>query len=214
METKKKNRKQLLIEAACEVFSQKGYRDATIADICERAESNIASVNYYFGDKEHLYAQVWKYAFEESLKAYPPEGDLPSNAPATERLKARIGSLMNRILDDGKVGYFSRMLFTEMANPTDSIDEVIKKTVMPQKEQFFDILSKLLGEAATKENVCLCAVCVMNTCIMFSMHNHMRKKILVPKDGMNITREMLIEHIYTFAMGGIEECRKKYLEGK
>jgi AcrR family transcriptional regulator len=212
MNKARKTTKQKLIEAACEVFSQKGYREATIADICAQAQSNIAAVNYHFGDKENLYAHAWRYAFDQSLEAYPPEGELTEDAPANERLKARISSLINRILDEGKVGYFSRMLFAEMATPTNSIDEVIGEAVMPQREKMFTILAKLLGEAATSENICLCGMCIMNMCSMFAMNTRLRKKIFLQNPHIKISKEMLTEHIYSFAMGGIEECRNKYMK--
>ena len=47
-----------LLEAACQVFAEKGYRKATIAEICKRGGANIAAVNYYFGNKETLYAEA------------------------------------------------------------------------------------------------------------------------------------------------------------
>ena len=39
-----------LIEAAGHVFAERGYRAATIRDICRRAGANVAAVNYTFGD--------------------------------------------------------------------------------------------------------------------------------------------------------------------
>ncbi|MBW2083902.1 MAG: helix-turn-helix transcriptional regulator, partial [Deltaproteobacteria bacterium] len=40
METRRR-----LLEAACEVFAEKGYRAATIADICRRDFANALSLN-------------------------------------------------------------------------------------------------------------------------------------------------------------------------
>ena len=212
MSNEKKTTKDKLVEAACEVFSEKGYRDSTIADICSLSGCNIAAVNYHFGDKEKLYACAWRHAFDTSLKAYPPDGGLPEDAPAAEKLRVRINSLINRILDNGKVGYFSRMLFAEMANPTNAIDSVIEEAVMPQRQKMRQIISELLGKAATEENVCLCAICIMNICSTFAVHNCLRKKLFMPDGKMSIDKKRLAEHIYTFAIGGIDECRRKWLE--
>jgi TetR/AcrR family transcriptional regulator, regulator of cefoperazone and chloramphenicol sensitivity len=211
MSITKKSTKQRLIEAACEVFSKKGYHEATIAEICAHSHCNIAAVNYHFGDKESLYAHAWRYAFDESLKVYPPEGTLTEADPANERLKARISSLLSRILDEGKVGYFSRMLLSEMATPTNTMDTVIEQTVIPQREMISGILAKLLGEAATEENIRLCGMCIVNMCSMFSMNSHLREKIFNSDKEVSITKDLLIDHIYTFTMGGIKECREQYL---
>ncbi len=49
--------RQRLIEAVGEVFAERGFRAATVRDICQRAQANVAAVNYYFGDKEHYIRQ-------------------------------------------------------------------------------------------------------------------------------------------------------------
>ncbi|MDH4012180.1 MAG: TetR family transcriptional regulator, partial [Desulfobacterales bacterium] len=46
-----KETRNRLLNAACEVFAEKGYRNAKVAEICHRAGANVAAVNYYFGDK-------------------------------------------------------------------------------------------------------------------------------------------------------------------
>ena len=45
-------KKEKLLAAAGDVFIEKGFRDATVAEICARAEANISAVNYHFGSKE------------------------------------------------------------------------------------------------------------------------------------------------------------------
>src|SRR5215469_4412835 len=47
-----------LLEAAGQVFAEKGYERTTAREVCERAGTNTAAVNYYFGGIEGLYAAV------------------------------------------------------------------------------------------------------------------------------------------------------------
>ena len=55
MSSKKSARtRERLLSAAGDVFVEKGFRDATVAEICARAGANIAAVNYYFVDPENV----------------------------------------------------------------------------------------------------------------------------------------------------------------
>jgi AcrR family transcriptional regulator len=49
-----------LLDAAEELFCAHGFEATTIRDIAAAADCNIASINYYFGSKEKLYAEVWR----------------------------------------------------------------------------------------------------------------------------------------------------------
>ena len=88
-----------LLESACEVFADKGYRDATVAEICECAGANIAAVNYYFGSKDTLYVEAWRLSFQRSLETYPADGGIAASASAEQRLRGRISSIIRRFAD-------------------------------------------------------------------------------------------------------------------
>ena len=48
----------VVLDAAGKVFAERGFGEATSKEICERAGTNNAAVNYYFGGKEGLYEEV------------------------------------------------------------------------------------------------------------------------------------------------------------
>src|SRR5487761_2369803 len=52
-----------LLQAAAEIFAEVGYHAATTREICRRAEVNLASIHYYFGDKAELYREVFRLPF-------------------------------------------------------------------------------------------------------------------------------------------------------
>ncbi|MDT0300749.1 TetR/AcrR family transcriptional regulator [Streptomonospora wellingtoniae] len=52
--------RRVLLEAAREVFSAKGFADAGVADVVERAGSSVGSLYHHFGGKTELFLALWE----------------------------------------------------------------------------------------------------------------------------------------------------------
>ncbi len=71
--------RERIVRAAAAAFAQRGYRAATVREICRRARVNVAAVNYHFGGKRALYQAVFAYLFtatadQDLLLVAPPSG--------------------------------------------------------------------------------------------------------------------------------------------
>ncbi|MBE0558206.1 MAG: TetR/AcrR family transcriptional regulator, partial [Proteobacteria bacterium] len=105
-----------LLAAAGEIFAEKGFRNATVAEICLKAGTNVAAVNYHFGSKETLYREAWRHVFAQSMAAHPPDGGVAADAPPEERLRGQVTSLLDRIVDENNREF--RIMQREFSNPT------------------------------------------------------------------------------------------------
>lgn len=61
-------RRREILEAACEAIEERGFADARIADIAERANTSSGTVHYYFSSKEDVLHQALRFSFESSLE--------------------------------------------------------------------------------------------------------------------------------------------------
>ena len=52
--------KERLLDAAEQLFCQKGFEATRVRDLTTLAGCNVAAVNYYFGDKKRLYAEMFR----------------------------------------------------------------------------------------------------------------------------------------------------------
>jgi len=202
--------RQKLLKAASEVFAKKGYRNTTIAEICQRAKSNVAAVNYHFGSKDALYVAAWRNVFEEALRAYPPDGGLPPDAPAEQCLLALIHSNLHRILDAGRLGRSGMSLMREMSDPTEAIRSVVRDVIRPLRKNTRMIIKRLFGPKGGDREIGFCEMSVINQCLAMGF----RRGKLPPgiiKGGGKPTPELidaLVEHITCFSLAGIKAVRE------
>ncbi|GFE18872.1 TetR family transcriptional regulator [Streptomyces glebosus] len=62
-----------LLDAASELFAERGYERATVRDIASRAGANQALLFRYFGSKKALFGEVMARGGQEQLRSTPPE---------------------------------------------------------------------------------------------------------------------------------------------
>ena len=200
-----------LLVAAGKIFASKGFREATIAEICQQAGANIAAISYHFGSKEALYVESWRYAFTQSLSLYPPDGGISAQAPVAERLRGRILSIMRRIVDPQSHDF--DIFHKELASPTGLLTKAIQESAEP----IFKGLTLLVGELLDKDyqeyEVRLCAMSIRAQCFGPLLHARRRKTA----QGIPITDleplledvEQLADHVTRFSLAGIRALRDR-----
>jgi TetR/AcrR family transcriptional regulator, regulator of cefoperazone and chloramphenicol sensitivity len=196
-------RRQLL-EAASEVFAEAGFRHATVREICRRAGANIAAVNYHFGDKERLYAEVLRFAQARAFEKYPPFPNAASTAPPEEKLRAFVHSFLLRIFDDGPGAWFGKIMSREMVEPTRALDLLIQERLRPMAGQLRGIISEILGCPPGDERVRLCIFSIVSQCVFY---HHCRTMILrlFPEQRLDAAAaELLAGHITRFSLAAMK----------
>jgi AcrR family transcriptional regulator len=197
-----------ILEAACEVFADKGFRDATVADICRRARTNTASVNYHFRDKQSLYVEAWTQAARRALELYPIDGGVPADAAAEQRLRGHIRATLQRMTDEGQLGQFHRLFRIELGNPTGLIDDLVKKLRKPLREHLMTVLRELLGPKASDQDVELCWMSVVGQCRMLLKGKRARwADFSEPMSRQQL--DVFVEHITAFSLAGIRAMRQQ-----
>ena len=206
-------RKAMLLEAATKVFAEKGFRDTTVADICRAAKSNTASVNYYFGSKEELYAAVWKNAFQIAIDKYPPNMGITEESTPEDMLRGFIRSLLSKMLGTGELGYAGQILLMELTNPTEAMECVKADTLEPIRLRMIAILRQLLGPAATEQQIAFCVMSVAHQCMGFGFKKGKLPPPLTEFDKPDLL-ESLVGHITQFSLAGIVAVKKQITESQ
>jgi TetR/AcrR family transcriptional regulator, regulator of cefoperazone and chloramphenicol sensitivity len=197
--------KERLLAAACEIFADKGYQDARIADICGKAGANVASVNYHFGDKAGLYRAAWELAFERFTERLPPEPDGEGETPEA-RLRRRIrGLVLEFSRQEG--GLLPRLYLRELVRPTGLADETWRRMIAPRRRWLMDLIRAVLGPEFSEETVTFCEMSVVNQCRVFLTMRRDDMEFLLGQPLTPDAVERLADHITRFSMAAILAIR-------
>jgi AcrR family transcriptional regulator len=197
-----------LLKAAGEIISRKGFRAATVREICARAGANVASVKYYFGGKKRLYEELLRYSFEESLRNYPPDPGLPADASPTDRLRAFIRSYLMRLHDEGRSSWFGKLMTREMFEPTEALDQIVEQAIRPLALMLRELVRQLAGAELNAGEVLLCGVSIAAQCQHFyrarAVVTRVYPELRLDRQGI----EDLTDHILAFSLAAIRGYKR------
>jgi AcrR family transcriptional regulator len=196
--------RQALLDAAGKVFAEAGFRDATVRQICNLAEANVAAVNYHFGDKENLYLNVLRHAHRTVNSQFPLSKVDPS-LPPEQRLRLYVEYFLKRLFLQGPDSWMAKIMSREMIEPTKALDVIVNEEIRPNADELSQIVAQLLGGEASPEAARLCSMSVVSQCLFY---HHCRPVIglLFPEMELNSNSiQPIADHITRFSLAGLKE---------
>jgi AcrR family transcriptional regulator len=112
----RKDKKDQIIEAAAQVFAQKGYAGAVVADIAIQANIGKGTVYEYFNSKEDLFFAVFEW-FQKKTEKAATVGISSLGGGAADRLRVLNDSLMG-LWDEIKDAFVLVMEFWAASSST------------------------------------------------------------------------------------------------
>ena len=192
-----------IVEAAGQIFAERGFRGATVRMICERARVNISAIKYHFGGKDRLYYEVLNYWHEFAIKKYPPLLELSEEAPPEEQLRAFIRSVLFRLLDKGKPAWFGKLMAREMAHPTKAFDHLVKEVMRPLNGLLASIVKKIIKVPVGGEGITLCCTSIIGQCVYYYNSKYIKQLFQRDMSGPEEI-ERIADHIMRFSLEGLE----------
>ncbi len=199
---------QALLRAAGEVFADRGFRSATVRDICRRAGANVAAVNYHFGGKQSLYSAVLRYAYRCALEKHPPDFGVRAGDPPEKRLRAFVRSFLRRVLDEGPCAWRGRLIAREMVDPTGALDRLVREEIRPQADLLGSIVEELLGPGADELTVRRCGCSVMSQCVFYFTCQPVLERLFPDEPAGTAAVDRLAEHIVTFSLAALAQIAR------
>ena len=197
-----------LLEAAVDVFSQQGFRNARVREICQLAEANIASVNYHFRDKKGLYNATLQHAFF-NLPINMASLDAQEGVSFEQRLKTFVSSFLSQLLGSDRISVYTKLIARETLDPTDALDNVIQEGMRPQVDLLKGLVRDFLGSNVDEQFIRRCTGSILGQCMYF----HFGRPIILGT-GLEATLnpdviDELADHVTQFSLAALREIKER-----
>jgi len=201
MTTKSKGEevRRTLIEIAGQIFAEVGYEAATVRQITDRAQVNIASVNYYFGDKFQLYREVLQSITVRTLDRLKQDC---LDGPAEERLRNLVRSIL-AISSSEAPSWVHLLMARELVELHDDKTELFVEAIRPIHEIAASIVTDLLGKQADPVAVRIAAGLVVPICVNRIPQQRIEQRLYPETDFGPFDMEETVELLYRFLLTGI-----------
>ena len=189
-----------ILEAAGALFAFTGFAETTNKMIAARAEVDLASINYHFGSRNGLYQAVLVEAHRRLVSVESLQQLVAADLTARAKLKKLIEGLVESATADQ--GWHAKVLSREFLSPTSHLQALVN-TEIPAKLPFaLSILGEITAIPPGDPSLLRCFISVVAPCAMLLV---VGPNVSPFADQIHrMSREALVEHLYGFAIGGLE----------
>lgn len=192
-----------MLEAAARLFAAHGLKRVTVRSICRAARANVAAVNYHFGNKADLYAEVMHRAIDvlrtmTELSRRAGEGRAPE-----DQLKAYIRLMAERIMDPpASDAWIHPLIMREMADPTPALGALVERGLRPRIEYLCDVVGAMLQLPSSDARVQYAVGSIQAQILSFRpnpLAERVQRSIKMPPYSV----DRVAEHVTMFSVAGV-----------
>jgi AcrR family transcriptional regulator len=195
----------LLLEAAGHVFAQKGFDRATGKEICAKAGTNAAAINYHFGGIDALYAAVLHEANGRLFTVERLAAVVAGRPDAKSRFEAIIAMIVETITGSAASSWAFRVIGREVVAPSPVFEEFRDKEILPKARLFRGVVAELMGLPIEHPAVARGCITIIAPCILVLIADRRVFKRAFPEFGLAPSDAgTLTEHMMRYALAGLE----------
>jgi AcrR family transcriptional regulator len=206
--------RQRVLDAAAQLFAERGYNHVSIRDICAAANANVAAVNYYFHDKWSLYEELIRTVIEGAKRIQEAAHASLPGTPPEEKLRNYIHAFLQHGLAPGKEkqSWQGRLMGREMVEPTPGLDLFISEVIRPNSQRVGEMIAELTGLEPDDWRVGACVGSVQTQ--MVGYFGPVVKRIAPSLEFTPEVITAIADHITKFSLAGIRAVAQQPAEVK
>jgi len=197
-----------ILEVAGELFADQGFAETPSKVIAARAEVDLAAINYHFGGRDGLYAAVLVEAHRGLIGADLLRGVAEADLSPPEKLHRVISSLVTATTVEGD--WRTRVLAQEILSPSSHLRSALQDELMLKLPLLLGLIADIAGIPVDDPALQRCAISVTAPCAAMLVVGRTASPLAPVLRSMS--DEDLTEHLYRFAIGGLQAIGEAYRE--
>ena len=194
----------MVLEAAGQVFAERGFQRATSREICARAGANSAAINYYFGGKEALYEETLIEAHRRFISLEELNAIMESGNPVEEKLRSVL-KIAVRAATRAPDMWALPLLLREVITPSAALPVVLRDAALPKVMVIRSLVKEVLGADISPEKERHATALLVLPCVMLVLFPDKLKGLLLP--DFPERQDVLLDSMVTYALAGMRALR-------
>ena len=195
-----------LLDAAEQLFGERGYGAVGTREIAEQANANIASIKYHFGSKSELYLATVRRAMGKSdagnvWNFLKPVSSDPVDAAAA--LARFIHEMLHKHLMCREPNPCCNFMLREAMEPTEAIDVVVRDYIHPYQRMLMEVIA-LIAPKRTTDELLFTASSILGQVMHYRVFRAFVERMHTQPLDEESRVEQIAQHISRFSLSGLE----------
>lgn len=188
------------------LFAQKGFAAVSVREITAAADSNLAAINYHFGNKMNLYLSVFKerwvpraYGVRKFFKGTLSE---KSNPDTSDMVRAFATAFLEGAMTEDERRCHINLMLRELTHPTEAVNIVVSEVIRPMHHDIRELIRPSLPETVNLEQLTLSIFSIISMILYFEFARPVVSLVMNQEFDLQF-KSRVIDHIVSFTMDGI-----------
>lgn len=199
--------RERLFEAALALAQEGGLPAVTVREVCRRAGCNVAAVNYHFGGKERLAAELIATLAEAGQARFMPQ-DAEAKAPTWRRLESFVGRVTAWLLEGDAAGLSAAVRLAADMPPcgaemnAETADDLARELLSGLTDEAVAIAAEGLAGKGTENDVAACAASILCLTLGAALFAPLFRRLGLFSEGPEGVQGFA-RHVTVFVLGGL-----------
>ena len=168
--------KKLLVEAGLDLFGKYSFDGASTRMLAQRAQVNLAAIQYHFGSKQGLYLAVAEHIVEQIDELLGPmlakvqealKKEYQSKEQSFQLLSELLEFSVIAFLGHPQTGKWLTIITHEQLCPTEAFSVLYEGFMRPMDEALFGLVAHIMGRGKDDREVRLRVYTIMGEVLVF-----------------------------------------------